>query len=276
MSGWIKRTIILAIASAVIFAAASSSASAGPCELVDSQFGPVEVCAGRDSAVVGVDQQSASSTGGIGTGDADGVAGGPAFEWDRKSAYCGPDVGALLRGMDPAAGSPDLTWGCIDVSTGAPAVIDVAGIARRAASSVQVPEPVLVFGPEPSVNQWGVLAVGLPIWVWAENQGPIDSSVNQEGIDISLTASRSSVTIDWGDGTSSVCDSMTPRPADSHPMAESPDCGHVYQKRGDYIVTATASWNVSWAALGASGSLALSSTGSRQMPISEFEAVVVR
>jgi hypothetical protein len=137
-----------------------------------------------------------------------------------------------------------------------------------------VPAPELVLGPEPTVNKWGVLAVGLPIWLWAKDPGAIDASVSEDGIDIALNASMGDVTVDWGDGMTSVCESMTPRPAGGEPMVHSPDCGHVYLHKGDYTITASASWQVTWAALDHSGEFTLAASGAREVPIREFVAVV--
>lgn len=156
-----------------------------------------------------------------------------------------------------------------------PVQVETAAAAARAVASLSVPEPVIVFGPEPTVNQWKVLAVGFPIWVWLEDPGQLGTSVSQDGIDIAMSASMGTVTFDWGDGTTSTCTQMRPRPPRVEPMTPSPDCGHTYMKAGDYTVTATASWAVNWQALGQSGQIPLSSSAARTMPIRQFRTVVV-
>ncbi len=156
-----------------------------------------------------------------------------------------------------------------------PVVVDVATVARNASASLQVPTPVLVVGPDPAANHWGVLAVGLPVWVWADDTGPVSTTVVQDGIQIDMTATRGAISIDWGDGATSICDSMTPRPETIDPLTPSPDCGHSYLVKGDYVIRASASWNVSWQAVGSSGTLGLSSVGEYPLAIREFSAVVV-
>lgn len=150
-----------------------------------------------------------------------------------------------------------------------------AQAAASAVARLRVPEPQIIFGPEPSVNKWNVLAVGFPIWVWLADPGPQQTTVDQDGIEITLTATQAAARFDWGDGQVSNCATMRQRPAQVEPLTPSPDCGHSYLTAGDYTVTATAQWDVAWTALGYSGTLPLSATGSRDLPIREFASVVV-
>ena len=115
----------------------------------------------------------------------------------------------------------------------------------------------------------------MPVWVWADGQAPQSTSVNEQGIQIDMTATRGEVSVDWGDGTTTVCASMTPRPPNIEPMTKSPDCGHVYQQAGDYTITVTASWSVVWAALGQTGSVGLESSTGYGLRVGEFVSVVV-
>ena len=162
----------------------------------------------------------------------------------------------------------------IPVAPGAGGV-DVAASARSAAASLGVPAPVIGLSPEPSGNRWGALGVGLPIWAWVDDPGSLSASASQDGIDISLSASRGSVVFDWGDGTSSTCTQMVERPVGVDPLMQSPVCGHAYLKAGDYTITATSSWDVLWQALGQQGRVELSSSATYQMPIRQFVTVVI-
>lgn len=159
--------------------------------------------------------------------------------------------------------------------SGAASVVDVRATAQSAVASLGVPAPAIRLAPEPANNQWGALAVGLPIWVWVDDPGSVGTSTSQDGIDISLNAARSSVTFDWGDGTSSVCTQMLERPAGTDPLMASPACGHAYLKAGDFTITATAAWNVGWQALGQQGQVDLSSSATYELPIREFVTVVI-
>ena len=109
-------------------------------------------------------------------------------------------------------------WRRIDTG----ATVDLVATASRAAASLTVPQPVMYVGPDPRNNKWNALAVGLPVWVWADEQAPQSTSVNEQGIQIDMTATRGEVSVDWGDGTTTVCASMTPRPPSIEPMTKSP------------------------------------------------------
>lgn len=177
-------------------------------------------------------------------------------------------------------GGSDRVQVCYDVALPGPVVdgavtVDPAVLAAQAVARLSVPPPSIVVSPHPSDNQWGVSAVGLPLWVWADDPGPVNSTVTEQGIDIVLRASRGSVRFDWGDGTSSVCDQMRPRPVNVGPLVSSPDRGHTFVRRGDYTITATAGWAVSWQALGQSGTLPLSSSATMSIPVREFQSLVV-
>lgn len=255
------------------------AASANECYTVRHFDGSEQTtCSERGDSSIGIDASAGAPQVGGGTASAAGpstVVDGPGTAWDGTTPYCGPDVAELLAALPKPTG-PTPVWACLN-TPGEPApAIDVNALGRQAAASLTVPAPVLVLGPEPSVNQWNALAVGLPVWIWAEQQPAIDQSVSQQGIDIHLSAVRGAITIDWGDGTTTVCKTTTARPAGNDPMAESPDCGHTYQRRGDYTITATAEWATTWSALNTSGTVQLTNTGTRQLAISEFEAVVIR
>ncbi|MDI9628669.1 MAG: hypothetical protein QM286_09030 [Acidobacteriota bacterium] len=177
-------------------------------------------------------------------------------------------------------GGSDRVQVCYDVALPDPApdgaiAVDPAVLAAQAVARLSVPQPSIVVSPHPSDNQWGVSAVGLPLWVWSADPGPVTSTVTEQGISIAMQASRGSVRFDWGDATSSVCNQMRPRPANMDPLTPSPDCGHTYQRRGDYTITATADWVVSWQALGQSGTLPLTSGATTSIPVREFQSLVV-
>ena len=116
------------------------------------------------------------------------------------------------------AGGPSRVQVCYDVAVPLPApdgalvAADPAVLAAQAVARLSVPAPSITISPHPSDNQWGVSAVGLPLWVWADDPGPVTATVTEQGIDIVMQASRGTVTFDWGDGTSSVCNQMRPRP----------------------------------------------------------------
>ena len=153
--------------------------------------------------------------------------------------------------------------------------IDIAGVVSQASLQLGVPAPVVRLGPDPSWNQWKLLAVGLPIWLWTEGVQPQTAATSMEGIDIQMQATPGGATVDWGDGTVIWCATMTSKTRYTDPLLMSPDCGHKYEHPGDYTITVTQQWIVDWAALNQKGQLQLQSVGTYpNLPIRNFHAVV--
>lgn len=153
--------------------------------------------------------------------------------------------------------------------------VDPAALAVCAVAQLTVPGPQIILSPHPSDNKWNVSAVGLPIWVSSDSPSVVSTTASEQGIDILMTAKRGSVRFDWGDGTSTVCSVMRPRPGGTDPLVASPDWRLTYLRAGDHTVIATAGWAVYWQALGQCGVLPLTSAASTQVPVREFESVVI-
>ncbi|WP_203567827.1 hypothetical protein [Aestuariimicrobium ganziense] len=121
-----------------------------------------------------------------------------------------------------------------------------------------------------------MIPVGLPVWV-SESSGPtpVSKNVTEQGITISMVAVRSQVTVDFGDGTVIRCTAMSTRPAGADPSLESPDCGHTYTAVGDYTVTTTGHWTVTWHAAGQSGTVELNAAQRLPVEIGEVSSVLV-
>lgn len=154
-------------------------------------------------------------------------------------------------------------------------VVDVATIAREAATTIQLPEPDLHLGPEPSVNEWNMLAVGQPVWFWTTTPATLNASTTQQGIPLTLTATLQATTINTGDDTTHTCATTTPRPTTADPLAKSPDCGHTWTVHGTYPVTATTHWTITWSALGHTGTLPMERTTTRQVTVGQLASVLV-
>jgi hypothetical protein len=130
--------------------------------------------------------------------------------------------------------------------------------------------------PDPSVNQWKIVAVGQPLWLSDTTPGTVTSTITQQGItDGDHRPAHPGEPSTWDEATIS-CTTMTPRPATADPRATSPDCGYAYQRKGNRTVTATASWRILWSASGQSGTVAMTRASSRTLPVRELIAVNVR
>lgn len=158
----------------------------------------------------------------------------------------------------------------------APPVIDIKTVVNQAVAKVRLPEPTIELGPEPEVNEWNMLAVGQPVWLWTSSPKKIDASESQQGITVKLVAEPAATTINLGDGTTLRCKTGTPRPANAEPLAKSPDCGHTWLKAGNYTVKASTGWNIRWSALGQSGTVPMERSTSRTVEVGELASVVVR
>lgn len=159
-----------------------------------------------------------------------------------------------------------------------PTRAEVESVARSLLGRLQIPEATPFVGPDPSVNEWGMAVVGYPLWLWTPDMAPFSTTVSGQGLSIAMSAQPVATTFSMGDGRSVTCATTQPYPAGTVPGTPSPVCGHVYETPslpgGTYTVTATTQWSVAWSALGYSGTLPVSRTASRSLPVGELQAVV--
>ena len=161
---------------------------------------------------------------------------------------------------------------------GAPPPITTT-VLREAATRITLPTPTPSIGPDPSANPWHIVAIGYPIWLWTPGPDTITSTVTTQGITVSITAHRTATTFDMGDTTTLRCTTMTPYPGPSTPPAESPTCGHRYQKlptteAAGYTIHATSHWTVTWTALGQTGTFTMTRSATRHIDVAEIHTVV--
>jgi len=147
---------------------------------------------------------------------------------------------------------------------------EIEDAVRQAVAQLQLPANTPVFGPSPNQNQWGMVPVGYPVWLWsADATTTLHRSVTHDGISIDLTASRSNVSFSMGDGHTVTCTAFTKRPSPmtGDPMRGSPNCGYVYSVMGRYKIQATTNWTIRWTADGRSGALSVTNTIAAASPI---------
>jgi len=153
-------------------------------------------------------------------------------------------------------------------------------LARTLIVRLQLPDPTPRFGPDPSVNEWKMAAVGYPLWLWTDGPTVVSSRVRAYGITFTLRADWQSTTFDMGDGHQVTCSRTLVYPSTTKPGRKSPACGYTYLTsslpRGNYTVTATTHWRISWRALGQSGSLPGTHSGQWSLPVGELNALVVK
>ncbi len=159
------------------------------------------------------------------------------------------------------------------------AVVSLEAIARTLVVRLKLPDPTPRFGPDPTANEWKMAAVGYPLWLWTDGPTEVTSRVEAYGVSFTLRARWRSTTFDMGDGHQVRCTQTRAYPKAAKPGTASPVCGYTYTKaslpKGNYTVTATSSWRISWSALGQSGTLPGSHTASQSLPVGELNALVV-
>ena len=156
-------------------------------------------------------------------------------------------------------------------------------VVRAAALQLELPVVDPKVGPDPSLNRWNITPVNLPIWLWLDEPDALTKSVTQQGIEINMVARRTRVVFDMGNGDKVKCTRMSRwrKPlSDAELNRPSPNCGYRYrklpkQKGAGFMMNVTVEWTVTWYALGQTGTIPLTTTGSRHMPVGELQSVIV-
>ena len=156
-----------------------------------------------------------------------------------------------------------------------------------ALAKLTIPSVTPGIGPSPDLNQWKMAVVGYPYWLSATGATQAGPVTDQAGpLTVSLSAELSRMRFSMGDGGMVNCEGAgTPWSRAVQPGQASPSCGYRYQKaslpKGDYTVTATAFWTVTYQVHDTTGTIpdttgtiALVRQGSAQLPVGELQALV--
>lgn len=125
-------------------------------------------------------------------------------------------------------------------------------LADEAVKALRLPTPVIRVNPAPPTPQ----IVYFPTWVWlgSDSWGPRSATASVPGMSVTATAKPVSLVLSTGDGARVTCSgSGTAWTPGRDAMSPSPTCGHTFTSPGSYPVTATVTWNVSWAGGGVTG-----------------------
>jgi hypothetical protein len=167
--------------------------------------------------------------------------------------------------------------------------VDPRVLALQARNSIALPAPVVEVNPSASS------VVGLATWLWVDPSLWHDYSVTASAGAVSATAVARPVGVSWstGDGGSEVCGG----PGDAYvpwlpSLEQQTYCSHQFTRtsigqpspdgdpdHGQFVITATVEWAVSWSAVGAAGGGALptlyttGTTGLRVVQIESLNAV---
>lgn len=156
---------------------------------------------------------------------------------------------------------------------------DPGYLGRRAALTLDLPGAHPVISPDPSLNKWKMAAVGYPLWLSVTDpRSQVSTSITVEGYQVSLSAKRSAIRYNMGDGNTVSCGATTQWTKSVKAGTASPTCGYRYQKPSDpgrYKVTASAGWQVTWSVMGETGTIGIDKAGGVQLLVGELQSVVV-
>lgn len=189
-----------------------------------------------------------------------------------------PPAGNHNSSMDGCAGAGDAADGTVaGCSERAFLTANLPALARALVVQLRLPPATPVFGPDPDKNEWKMLAVGFPVWLWTDGPRAKSATASAEGLTFRLRARLQSTTFSMGDGGQLTCSSMTRYSNAVKPGTKSPSCGYSYSRpslpKGAYTVTATANWQVSWSVDGFSGSFPYAYSDSATIRIGELQAL---
>jgi len=148
---------------------------------------------------------------------------------------------------------------------------------RQVVAKLKLPDPTPRLGPDPSVNEWNMLAVGYPIWLWTDQPTHLATTAHHDGLTFTLDAQWTSTTFNMGDGNTKTCTATTPYT--TYTPKPSPTCGYTYEDASPvghpYTLTATTTWTITWQATGHHGTLTHTTTGTRTLDVGELQSLII-
>lgn len=151
-----------------------------------------------------------------------------------------------------------------------------AELAAAALATLDLPTPKIGSAPCTGPDCMG--AVGVPVWLWTQPWTPKTTTAAVRGTKITATAKVAKVTWSMGDGGTVTCKSPGTPYRGSYGFEESPDCGYMYTKTSAdmpgmrYPVSATATWNVTWAG-DETGSTTTTTRATVQVMVGEYQVL---
>jgi hypothetical protein len=282
-----RLTLVMGIGLAgVIVAADAASAgwSDGSCDPADQSC---EIAVGTDPEPAPV--PGGEVPGGSG-GDAPAAVDPDAPVCESFTKESDADSHALA-GERPSAEHQLLITNCTDPTTGTTIQqaqwvlpgedglpVDPAVLAQRAVDSLRLPQPQIASSPA------DFALVRLPVWLWLDGASWQEQSASASVPGLTVTAIATPVKATWsmGDGATVTCESAGTKWTTSYGAEdESPTCGHTYTRTsagapdGEFAVSVTVEWAVSWSGGGASGTEpGMTTTAQTSWPVAQSPALV--
>lgn len=197
-------------------------------------------------------------------------------------AWGGNEDGAIFRCTRPAFdGTPDLAMTTLRwLPDTEEQSVDPEELAQRILARLELQAPEMALHPRG--EEWPLSGVtGWKMWMWVEPEserqwGPISASDSEGGVTVTLSARVGSVEWDMGNGDTVRCGKgavWSEARTNGGQNIASPDCGYMYESRGDYTVTATAHWVVEWTGGGQSGTIPLDLRREQAYEVVELQSV---
>jgi hypothetical protein len=128
--------------------------------------------------------------------------------------------------------------------------------------------------------------VGVPAWMWAKNPtpdtfGPYTESGTVGGLNITATATVTSLLWTMGDGSTVACATGGTPYDPGLGFIDSPNCGHRYsqtsvgQQGSRFPITATSQWDIVWAVGGVGGTINVTTVAESSVEVRELQSVNV-
>lgn len=188
-------------------------------------------------------------------------------------AWGGKTEGAIYRcvrpnnfsdQMVPDAGMATIEWFPSEAAVPAPPP-DPEVLARRIVAGMGLQPVDIGSWPEayvPGSKLMGTVKVPVALWVADQSPvktGPILSSASERGYTVHARAEMVKTVWDLGDGGAKITCGLGVAIAANAPIETKPVCGRMegYSKEGDYTITATSYWRVTWNGIGQSGVIEL-------------------
>lgn len=157
-------------------------------------------------------------------------------------------------------------------------------LAWRAVAALQLQPIDMGIAPEPiTVNPDSLGAVGLPVWLWVETPssnttGPVlTASTSERGYTVSIRAEMTGIDWSLGDGGATITCGLGQR---FDPVTMGPQtpvaCGRQagYQQQGEYTISATSRWRITWGGIGQTGVIDMERTASDTVRIGEIQTII--
>lgn len=190
----------------------------------------------------------------------------------------GGDVGPCTPpcvgdGVLPGGASQDCTPGDPGTPPPPPDLPTPGEVADDARKLLPLPAPVIGIVPEPGSDRMGL--VGMPVYLWTQDQtwGTASRTATAGPISVTATARVSRVVWDMGNGDKVTCTTPGTPYQSSFQANSSPDCGYKYVVPGEFDVTATATYSIAWHGA-TSGTDVESRSSSVRIRVGEMQAIV--